>query len=144
TNNGGPTKTHALLPGSPALNAGLNPARLLTDQRGPGFVPTAGPATDIGAFEVQSLSSPLPLTLPVVAIQLTRVQRRTRVDVVVDGDLKRRFFPFGAFPGRVKVTQADVTADGALDLVVRALINGKRKKKVYDGVTLAPLPPGPA
>ncbi len=46
--NGGPTKTHALLPGSPALNAGAGCAR--NDQRG---VPrAAGGACDIGAYEL--------------------------------------------------------------------------------------------
>src|SRR5262249_40408820 len=33
-NNGGPTFTHALLPGSAALNKGANPGALTTDQRG--------------------------------------------------------------------------------------------------------------
>jgi len=33
--NGGPTRTHALSAGSPAINAGSNPAGLTTDQRGP-------------------------------------------------------------------------------------------------------------
>jgi len=47
--NGGPTCTHALLPGSPALNAGTA-AGLTTDQRG--FTRPVGQA-DIGAFEVQ-------------------------------------------------------------------------------------------
>src|SRR5262245_62592708 len=32
--NGGPTPTHALLPGSPALDAGSNPLGLSADQRG--------------------------------------------------------------------------------------------------------------
>src|SRR5262249_47328317 len=35
--NGGPTRTHALLPGSPAVNAGSNRASLSYDQRGSGF-----------------------------------------------------------------------------------------------------------
>jgi hypothetical protein len=129
--NGGPTRTHALLPGSPALNAGINPSGVQTDQRGPGFFRTAGPGTDIGAFEVQSLSSPLPLTVPVVAIQLTRVQRRTRVDVVVDGALKRSFFPFGAFTGRVQVLQMDVNGDGLLDVIARATIHGKKRTRTF-------------
>jgi parallel beta-helix repeat protein len=51
--NGGPTQTMALLAGSPAINAGSNPASLATDQRGPGFPRVAGTAPDIGAFEVQ-------------------------------------------------------------------------------------------
>jgi hypothetical protein len=52
--NGGPTKTHALLASSPALNAGNNFAALLTDQRGAGYLRVVGPAADIGAFEVQA------------------------------------------------------------------------------------------
>jgi uncharacterized repeat protein (TIGR01451 family) len=74
--NGGPTQTHALLAGSPALdagNSGLLPAdsfdldddgntleQLPVDQRGPGFSRVADaadanatPAVDIGAFEAQ-------------------------------------------------------------------------------------------
>jgi len=47
-NNGGPTKTHALRPGSPARNAGA--ACLSPDQRG---VPRSlGGACDIGAYEL--------------------------------------------------------------------------------------------
>jgi predicted outer membrane repeat protein len=52
-NNGGPTLTEALLAGSPAIDAGSNPAGLTTDQRGPGFNRTIGSATDIGAYEFQ-------------------------------------------------------------------------------------------
>jgi CSLREA domain-containing protein len=51
--NGGPTQTHALLPFSPAINAGSNalvPAGVTTDQRG-AFRFRAG-TVDIGAFEV--------------------------------------------------------------------------------------------
>src|SRR5208337_1462029 len=53
-NYGGPTQTMALLPGSPAINAGDNsliPAGLTTDQRGPGFPRIVGGTVDIGAFE---------------------------------------------------------------------------------------------
>jgi hypothetical protein len=56
--NGGPTKTHALLAGSPALNVGSNPGGLLIDQRGYGFSRTVGAGTDIGAIE--SVPSGLP------------------------------------------------------------------------------------
>ncbi|MEQ8998818.1 MAG: choice-of-anchor Q domain-containing protein [Coleofasciculus sp. B1-GNL1-01] len=55
-NNGGSTATHALLPGSPAIDAGSNPLMLLTDQRGDGFNRTVGSQTDVGAFEVQPSS----------------------------------------------------------------------------------------
>lgn len=49
--NGGPTKTHALGAGSPAIDAGNNSAGLTTDQRGAGFPRIVGAAPDIGAFE---------------------------------------------------------------------------------------------
>jgi hypothetical protein len=48
--NGGPTYTHALLPGSPAINAGTNEGAPSTDQRG--VSRPQGPSTDIGAYEV--------------------------------------------------------------------------------------------
>lgn len=53
-NNGGPTRTHALLDGSPAIDAGNNAANLDFDQRGEGFVRIDGVSADIGAFEVQA------------------------------------------------------------------------------------------
>jgi RTX calcium-binding nonapeptide repeat (4 copies) len=52
-NNGGPTETHALLVGSPALDTGINPLSLAFDQRGAGFFRQSGPGVDIGAFELQ-------------------------------------------------------------------------------------------
>ena len=52
-NNGGPTLTHALLPGSPAIDAGNNAYATDWDQRGPGFPRVSGPHIDIGAFEFQ-------------------------------------------------------------------------------------------
>ena len=53
-NNAGPTATIALLPGSPAIDAGSNALDgLATDQRGPGLVRTFNGTIDIGAFEMQ-------------------------------------------------------------------------------------------
>jgi len=50
--NGGPTQTHALLQGSPAIDHGSdNPEHYLHDQRGNGYARTVGAGTDIGAFE---------------------------------------------------------------------------------------------
>ena len=54
--NGGPTLTHALLPGSPAIDAGdpnfAPPPDF--DQRGAGFDRVVNDRIDIGAFEVQT------------------------------------------------------------------------------------------
>jgi hypothetical protein len=49
--NGGPTPTHALPAGSPAVDMGNNAAGLDYDQRGPGFPRVKGPQADIGAYE---------------------------------------------------------------------------------------------
>lgn len=56
-NNGGPTETHALLPGSLAIDAGdpLIPNPPPTDQRGPGFVRIFNGRVDLGSFERQSV-----------------------------------------------------------------------------------------
>lgn len=54
-NNGGPTFTHALLTGSPAINAGdpnFNPPPFF-DQRGPGYDRVVNGRIDIGSFELQ-------------------------------------------------------------------------------------------
>jgi predicted outer membrane repeat protein len=66
--NGGPTLTHALLPGSPAIDQGKNFSGSANDQRGPGFARTVkdlcapeapgGDGTDIGAFEGQTGCTP--------------------------------------------------------------------------------------
>ncbi len=59
SDNGGPTETHALLPGSAALDAGSNSAALTAgltqDQRGSVFKRIYGDTVDIGAYEFQSL-----------------------------------------------------------------------------------------
>jgi parallel beta-helix repeat protein/predicted outer membrane repeat protein len=59
-NNGGPTLTHALLPGSPAIGTGSNPLNLVFDQRRSPFARSSG-VTDIGAFEVQGAGPPPPV-----------------------------------------------------------------------------------
>ncbi len=51
--NGGPTRTRALMHGSPAIDSGINGFNKPFDQRGSGFPRTFGAATDIGAFEWQ-------------------------------------------------------------------------------------------
>ncbi len=58
-NNGGATQTMALLPGSPAINAGENSGCPATDQRGVTRPRTAQNPCDIGAFENSYLFLPL-------------------------------------------------------------------------------------
>jgi len=49
---GGPTPTHALATGSPAIDRGSNPGHFASDQRGAGFPRVFGADADIGAFEL--------------------------------------------------------------------------------------------
>jgi hypothetical protein len=61
-NNGGPTFTHALLPGSPAIDAGdpkFTPPPYY-DQRGPDFWRVRNGRIDVGSFEVQAGTTPTP------------------------------------------------------------------------------------
>jgi predicted outer membrane repeat protein len=61
-NNGGPTFTHALLPGSPAIDAGdpkFTPPPYY-DQRGPVFWRVRNGRIDSGSFEVQAGTTPSP------------------------------------------------------------------------------------
>jgi predicted outer membrane repeat protein len=62
-NNGGSTFTHALLTGSPAIDAGAPP--LDFDQRGPNFARVVNGRIDIGAFEVQATVTSIPPAAPI-------------------------------------------------------------------------------
>lgn len=69
--NGGPTKTMALLSGSPAIGAGPTTVPTFAsnqfDQRGVGFDRVSGGRSDVGAFEVQGVPEPTTTTTaPVV------------------------------------------------------------------------------
>jgi predicted outer membrane repeat protein len=64
--NGGPTFTHALLPGSPAIDAGdpkFTPPPYY-DQRGPVFWRVRNGRIDVGSFEVQAGTTPSPTPTP--------------------------------------------------------------------------------
>lgn len=61
--NGGPTYTHALLEGSPAIDAGDNANCPTVDQRGASRPQGAG--CDIGAFEIGELTTPSPTPAPI-------------------------------------------------------------------------------
>jgi predicted outer membrane repeat protein len=74
--NGGPTQTHALLAGSPAINTSTDPVADFTgnayDQRGAGFLraDVVSGLVDIGAFEVQT-EAPTPAPTPAPAVLIT-------------------------------------------------------------------------
>ncbi|MCA9232087.1 MAG: hypothetical protein KDA57_15670 [Planctomycetales bacterium] len=102
-NNGGSTLTHALLPGSPAIDAGnaaiaSPPAN---DQRGAPFARIAGGTIDIGAYELQSL------TLVVDTL-----------DDVVDGDYTANNF---SLREAIELTNANPGAD---TITFDAALNG--------------------
>ncbi len=65
SDNGGPTLTHSLQDGSPAIDQGFNPLSLANDQRGSAFtrsvdfpaIGNASDGTDIGAIEMGQIAS---------------------------------------------------------------------------------------
>jgi hypothetical protein len=67
TKNGGPTRTHALKPASPAVDAGNDVAELVTDQRGAGFPRVLGARADIGAYESAVAVLP-PAAVPTLSV----------------------------------------------------------------------------
>ena len=78
--NGGPTFTHALLPGSPAIDAGdpnFTPPPFF-DQRGPGFNRVVNGRIDKGSFEVQGpTSTPTPTPTSTATATPTRTPTPT-------------------------------------------------------------------
>ncbi len=140
--NGGPTFTHALLAGSPAINAGSNPLNLTTDQRGSGFARSNG-TTDIGAFEVQPTTPPPPPA--VVSTFRTAVgsgSGQASVVKVYDPAGAQVFTlnPYEAtYTGGVNVATGDLNGDGVEDIVTGALSGGGPRVVVFDGATGAVL-----
>jgi len=77
--NGGPTFTHALLPGSPAIDTGdpnFTPPPLY-DQRDSPFVRVFNGRIDIGSFEVQPTPTATPTPTPTVTPTVTPTPRST-------------------------------------------------------------------
>lgn len=125
-NNGGPTQTWALVPGSPAIDKGNSASltgTLTTDQRGSGFprtfddpaIPNApgGDGTDIGAFELQTAGPSATL-----ANISTRLRVETGDNVLIGG-----FIITGTQPKKIIVRAigpslpvAGVLADPVLEL----------------------------
>jgi hypothetical protein len=158
--NGGPTQTMALLPGSPAINAGSNPDGLATDQRGY-FTRAADGGVDIGAFQLGATATPPPApptpappmppptVVQAVTTQVARVRgrRQLRVFDAATGRLKFVLYPFGkSFRGNYQVETRDVNGDGIMDVIVRAVVRVGRKRKtlteVFSGDDGSALPAG--
>jgi hypothetical protein len=152
TNNGGPTPTMALLPSSPAIDAGNNAAAsaagLTTDQRGFGPRVVNG-VPDLGAFETGAVPPGVvpPPVVPARAIVASLVNevvfsqkkgahgRRlarlfVRVSFADTGALKSEFLsPFQRPVYRpVSVTVFDGDGDGVADSVLLVFLHHGRKK----------------
>jgi hypothetical protein len=86
--NGGPTFTHELLSGSPAIDAGdpnFTPPPYY-DQRGPNFWRVRNGRIDIGSFEVQAGTTPTPTPSQInLSATRRRVQGRHTVDLTWSG-----------------------------------------------------------
>ncbi len=106
---------------------------------------STGPSTSNPVAEVINPAPPPPPAPPPQIVAVAFRQKgvsRVRVTDAASGAVRGVLTPFRGFGGRLAVQLRDVTGDGALDLVVQAVVHGKRKQKVFDPVTLAPLPPG--
>ncbi len=126
--NGGPTLTHALLAGSPAINAG-DPNSVagingvpFRDQRGAPFIRVYGGRIDIGAFELQPTD-----------YVLGDFNRDGAVDAA-DYAILRKQMGLTVTPGSGADANGDGLVNDADTMVWRANY----------GQTLPPLPPAPA
>jgi hypothetical protein len=84
---------------------------------------------------------PAPVPPPqIVAVAFKRRGvARARVRDATTGAVRGVLTPFKGFGGRLRLLLLDVNGDGALDLVVRALVHGRRRQKAFDALTLARL-----
>lgn len=107
-NNGGPTMTHALVNGSPAINAGntslavdANNNPLTTDQRGAGYARVVGSAVDLGAVEALGTAAAI-VTAPASQIAATGISQTFSLGSFSDAD---------GGPWNVDVNWGDGTTD---------------------------------
>lgn len=111
--NGGPTLTHALLPGSPAINAGSNTAGLLTDQIGQTRV--VGGSADMGAYELPQRPVVASVAINGGAAQRSQV---THLAVVFD---QRVTLPLGNPASAFQLVRS---SDGAAVQLAAAVVEG--------------------
>ncbi len=103
-NNGGPTRTHALLAGSPAIDAG--DTDLNTDQRG--YARPSGAADDIGAFEEAQVGT-------ITVVKETPVPSTTNYFFTLEGGQLGEAIEFS-----VDTSLEDLDSDGPNDYTDRA------------------------
>jgi hypothetical protein len=87
------------------------------------------------------LPPPPPRQIAAVVVRQKGVAR-VRVRDAATGAERGVLTPFPGYRGRLRVALRDRNGDGALDLVVQAVVQGKRRQRAYDAVTLASLPQG--
>jgi CSLREA domain-containing protein len=133
--NGGPTLTHALQPGSPAIDKGSANGIggvLFMDQRGPGFSrrsdnaaignPSGGDGTDVGAFEV----------VPVLTLDVDASVTQTKYDAMTDGVLVLRYL-FGITGPALTIGAVGATASRADADAIKAYLDGNPSALDIDG-----------
>lgn len=111
-NNGGPTFTMALMPGSPAIDAGNTALAPRTDQRG--YLRPAGAAADIGAYEFSARSN----SPPVAGTALVKV-----IGEEVSQIPARRFLLWCSDPDNDPLTLTAVTSPSAMGALVTLQTN---------------------
>ena len=132
--NGGPTQTMALLPGSPAIDAGSNPLGLTSDQRG--YSPrTIDGYTDIGAYELGA-NAPSGAAAGIIAkVKKIKGRREILVYDSATNVLKFTIHPFGkSYRGNFQVTTADVDNDGVGDVLASYRRGRKLITWAYSGI----------
>jgi hypothetical protein len=137
--NGGPTQTHSLLLGSPAINAGNNAFALDADsnplqfdQRGPGFPRILGGVVDTGAFErpPYNFNGFFPPVENPPAFNNVNAGRATPIKFSLGGDQGLNIFVPG-YP----VSQQIACSDGAPSNEVEETVTAGSSSLSYDAET---------
>jgi RTX calcium-binding nonapeptide repeat (4 copies) len=145
-NNGGPTLTRALLPGSPALDRGANPDGRTEDQRGYGYERVVGAAADIGAFEsrdpdvrlVPDLLDRSQNVLVVVGTRMADAIGLRRDDADVEVVVNRKVYNFDANAvGRIVAFGMEGNDRITSALAIGTLLDGGRGADTLTGGTTA-------
>jgi hypothetical protein len=100
----------------------------------------ASPPAPGGTVSLTSPNGPGP-QLVAVAFRQNGVAR-VRLQDAATGRVLALWTPFRGYRGRLRLQRRDVNGDGAADVVVRALIDGRLRTRVYDASTLTPLSGG--